>query len=265
MPGESPPGIANFSATIANPDKAIRFFGSFLGNPLARITRLPARDVAPWVGWTLAACFVLGSVLCFLRWKQKDEIARALPWLALGGTAMTVALMVALGRAEIAGVRSALTPRYNSMSLYLLLSVGLLGMILAGALVKRSSNRQVLFSIFAGAFMITQLQSWCYGIVRRSSASAPGRLDSCIAPDVLRGRRQCLQLQQGAGAPRVLQLEHAIAHREPVHRIRRFGGADVVCRRCQEDADASNGEEDYSHGIRNSDSRGYEVKQNIKH
>ena len=166
LPGESPPGIANFSATIANPDKAIRFFGGFLGNPLARITRLTARELAPWIGWTLAACFVLGSARWFWGWKQKEEVARALPWLALGGTAMSIAPMVALGRAEIAGVRSALTPRYNSMSLYLLLSVGLLGMIFASGFFKRSSSRQVLFSIVAGAFMITQFQSWCYGIDR---------------------------------------------------------------------------------------------------
>ncbi|MDA0813517.1 MAG: hypothetical protein O3C21_14150 [Verrucomicrobia bacterium] len=166
MPGEAPPGIANFSATIANPDKAIHFFGSFLGNPLARITRLPARDVAPWFGWTLAACFALGAARWFLRWKHKDEIARALPWLALGGTAVTVALMVALSRAEVAGVRSALTPRYNSMSLYLLLSVGLLGMIFGQEIMKRSGSRQMLFSIFTGAFLVTQFQSWAYGIVR---------------------------------------------------------------------------------------------------
>ncbi|MEZ5329283.1 MAG: hypothetical protein R3F19_29895 [Verrucomicrobiales bacterium] len=166
MPGEPPPGIANLSQTLANPDKAVRFFGSFLGNPLGRITRLPARDVAPWIGWILTACFVLGVGLWFMRWNKKEERARALPWLALGGTALSIAVMVALGRAEIAGVRSALTPRYSSMSLYLLLSVGLLGMHFVGSLLKHPGRRQVLFSVLAGAFLMAQFQSWSYGITR---------------------------------------------------------------------------------------------------
>lgn len=166
LPGEPPPGIANLSATLENPEKAINFFGHFLGNPLARITRIAAREVAPWFGWGLAACFAIGGSAWLLRWKHKGENIIALPWLALGGVAISIAVMVALGRAEVAGVRSALTPRYNSMSLYLLLSVVVLGVLLILRCPGRSGWRQNSLALLAGVFMVIQLQNWCYGIVR---------------------------------------------------------------------------------------------------
>jgi hypothetical protein len=166
LPGEPPPGIANLSATLSNPDKAINFFSQFLGNPLARITRIAAREVAPWIGWGLASCFALGGMVWLLRWKQKEENASSLPWLALGGVAISIAVMVALGRAEIAGVRSALTPRYNSMSLYLLLSVTVLGILRIVHSPSRSTWRQNALALLTGVFVVIQLQIWCYGTVR---------------------------------------------------------------------------------------------------
>ena len=165
-PGEAPPSVANFSDTIANPGKALEFFGCFLGNSLARVTRISARELAPWMGWGLFACFGVAAIHWMWNWKQTAARDRALPWLALGGTAIVIAVMVALGRAEIAGVRSSITPRYIGMSLFLLVAVSVLGVIVISTRSNRSSTRLPILPLLAGLFFFAQIQTWAYGYAR---------------------------------------------------------------------------------------------------
>ena len=162
--GEVPPAVEHFDAAVANPGKVISYFAAFLGNPLARITRLPARELAPWIGWMLFLIFEVATIWWIRHWNQEKARDRALPWLALGGVAITLALTIALSRSHVAGLDRSLVPRYISMSQYLLLAVAVLGILVISAGSRRRFRAASVGPFAVGLFLAFQLTSWSYGI-----------------------------------------------------------------------------------------------------
>ncbi|MGZ4985702.1 MAG: hypothetical protein ACXV8A_06390, partial [Chthoniobacterales bacterium] len=133
---------------LAHPLFALQFFLAYLGNPFASGTWLKAAYLAPVTGavllLTLAVC-----VTCL--WRQRADktlLARALPWIALTGIALTNALLTTIGRAGF-GISAALPSRYVSFAL--MLPIGLLFLV---SLLVRHLQTRVIVLVLGATFAV---------------------------------------------------------------------------------------------------------------
>ena len=110
----------SLSESLQRPLHAFFFFCAFLGAPLATSNRLIL--VSAGIGAILATLFIMS---CFYAWKFADEPElkrRLMCWLMLGAYSFITGIMVTIGRMGF-GPNQALSSRYITFSVYLLVSL----------------------------------------------------------------------------------------------------------------------------------------------
>ncbi|MEZ5300464.1 MAG: hypothetical protein R3F11_07360 [Verrucomicrobiales bacterium] len=171
--GGEPPAAAHLDAALEKGGKIVQFALVMLGNQFSRAVDIEPIGLAGKVGIALAAAFALLALAFLLKARRRPDLwGAALPWLALGGTAIAACAMVSLGRSGMMGLHRSLTPRYMSMALYLGVALVPLALLWARALLAgprlarlRPAAARGLTAILA-AFVAIQGIYWLYGAQR---------------------------------------------------------------------------------------------------
>lgn len=135
------------SGREAAPLDALTYFLAFLGGPLA-LGRRPLLVALP-LGAALAALFAAACLYVLLR-RDTRLTRRATAWLMLGAFSVLTASLVTYGRAGY-GVGQALSSRYTTFSIYLMVALAHLAPIIVGDLRARGSAAAPLVGRLAAA------------------------------------------------------------------------------------------------------------------
>lgn len=112
-------GLTQFAS---HPVQALRYFLIYVGGGFRRGTAFSGENIGQIVG--VALFLILATLISHLwRWRRdKELLARSLPWLALALFALCNAALTTVGRLDL-GVRSALAPRYLATAILLPISL----------------------------------------------------------------------------------------------------------------------------------------------
>ena len=157
--GDRPPLISYAGEALASPLLVAHFYLSMVGSPLARLGSGVPSQVA--VGWGLLVHGLLAAALLGTA-AARDRVlwTRSVPWLVLAGAALLGCGLAALGRAVPTNGLYALTPRYVSVSQYVLVSLVALGALLAG----RGPRARAWVLAVAMALAVPVAAGWKVGI-----------------------------------------------------------------------------------------------------
>ncbi len=166
--GDPPRKGTPISEVIEDPKRFKRYFLFAVGSQFARLFDIDPEDAAKNVARTLLVLFGLG--VGYMLWKRKDtrQWEALLPWAAFGGFAVSVALLMAVGRSDMSAQRALLT-RYLSSTMFL--GIALIGM---GAYLlyrwqqqaKEPSRERLRAKIAVGVWVglcVLQAAQWQYG------------------------------------------------------------------------------------------------------
>jgi len=131
---QKPSYTPSLSTVLYHPLQGLYFFCSFLGAPLMTSNRLIF--ISFGLGALLLTLFVLSF---FFIWKSTDDAEfkyRAIGWLMLGSYSFLTAMMVTVARLGF-GAEQALSSRYITFSVYLLISLVYLIPLIVDQAIKR--------------------------------------------------------------------------------------------------------------------------------
>jgi hypothetical protein len=158
----------SLDVAIHHPLDAIKFFLAFLGQPLAE-TFEPLRfnlfthisDYCATLGFLFLASFTVLSLLTIRK------SSRALPWICFGAYTLLSGILTTVGRLGMpSSVDFAVTPRYRTFGLYLLIAT----IYLAANVVPRQPTRRITLSCaFAAALCVLFLIAAPSGVRRAES------------------------------------------------------------------------------------------------
>lgn len=145
------------------------FFLRILGGPAVRQFAIDPLPLSRLFG-TMALAVYLGAALWIaFGVRNREWRARLLPWMALGGAVVAIALGVSVGRTTILASARATVPRFISVSLYL--PIALLAFAMAAT--RGWERARVIFApggrkemmVIGGLTMLAvlQVQPWIYG------------------------------------------------------------------------------------------------------
>jgi hypothetical protein len=160
------PQVDPIAAMREHPGKLFAFFLTLLGSLWARIIPGNTVDLAQGIGVLQLLIFAAFALLALPHWRDPRRRARLLPWLALGIFAILSAAAVAAGRAGVASVSRALSPRYLGMTLYLPVACIALGALLNAFRESRSptpARSMHLPSMCAGLLVLALAIAWVQG------------------------------------------------------------------------------------------------------
>jgi hypothetical protein len=164
---ESAPG-PEFTTLSHRAARAALFGAAVLGRPLAHTAAAAPEVVAPFIGVTLGGAFLLLALYALAHFGESELWDRWLPWLALGGFAMSACLVTAVRHSALDGWRSALIPHHLGVSTYLVLATSVLAALLVGDLARRRSVwagwLAPLPSLALGALVGFHLLQWPLGV-----------------------------------------------------------------------------------------------------
>jgi len=124
-----------FSEALLHPLKALSYFVAFLGFPLGFQDKIASQIVG-----SLLIIFCTLMLVKFLNYSNSKTLPKFLPWIAISCYSLFNAIIVTLGRVGF-GVNQALTSRYTTFSLYLI--IGLIYL----TLIDSYNNNSRLFSL----------------------------------------------------------------------------------------------------------------------
>ncbi len=116
---QSPENFPSPFLFINEPFNAIKYFFAILGNPI-RIIHLLEHIIK--LGAVLFTGYICLILYILWHYKNKQLLENTIPWLMMGIYSVSTALMVMVGRLGF-GVYQALTSRYTSYTLYLIVAV----------------------------------------------------------------------------------------------------------------------------------------------
>jgi len=159
------PGIATLPDRLP---QAALFGAAMLGSPLARTAGNAPERVAPFAGVALGAVFVLLTLYALAHFREPELWDRWLPWLVLGGFALTACLVAAVRHSALEEWQSALIPHYLGVSTYLVLATSVLAALLFEDLARRrpawAGALAPLPALALGAMVGFHLLQWPLGI-----------------------------------------------------------------------------------------------------
>jgi hypothetical protein len=158
--GERVPRVALADA-LADPLRVVRFFFGLLGSVTARLPYLVTARAALWAGVGIAALFLAPLVLWLRRWRDAGAWDRWLPWVTLGGVALGLCALAAIGRTAMKGWEYSILPHYISISLYVHLAAVALVALAVRAL-RGARPPGPLPAAAAG--LATALLAWGWGV-----------------------------------------------------------------------------------------------------
>ncbi len=172
------------------------FFLTTLSGPAVRQFAIDPFPPGKTVGALMLAGFVaFGGWAIFVAWKRRDHETwvKALPWLALGGAVVAIAIGFSLGRVGILAQARATVPRILSVTLYLPVAFLALGVLFCRG--KKWTERLPSWSgVAVFAVLITlQIQPWIYGArlmelwrISREQAQAQVQFIAHFTPEPIR-------------------------------------------------------------------------------
>lgn len=122
---EKPPHHPSFTAALLDPLRTINFFFAFLGSPLGFKNLI----VATIIGFVVVLVFTLCCIYLFKERRDRLICYAAIGWVMIGLYSGSSAFITTLGRVGF-GVKEALTSKYTTFSLYLILPIIYLGVII---------------------------------------------------------------------------------------------------------------------------------------
>ncbi|NNE92906.1 MAG: hypothetical protein HKN23_14780 [Verrucomicrobiales bacterium] len=149
---------------IATAGDLREFFLTTLSGPAVRQFAIDPFPPGKMIGILMLAGYLFcGGWAVFLAWKRGDREtwAKALPWLALGGAVVAIALGFSLGRAGILAQARSTVPRMLSVTLYLPVTFLALAILFCRDKKFRLPNGTGI-AIFA-VLITLQIQPWLYG------------------------------------------------------------------------------------------------------
>ncbi|HEY9852981.1 MAG TPA: hypothetical protein V6D28_26150 [Leptolyngbyaceae cyanobacterium] len=152
---QKPANHPSFTAALLHPLKTISFFFAFLGSPLGFKNLI----VATIIGVILLFVFIICCIYLFKERKDSLICYAAIGWVTIGLYSIISAFITTLGRVGF-GVKEALTSKYTTFSLYLIVSIIYLAVIIyqdaanKGYLIKIKFYRKNTV-IFAGNLILT--------------------------------------------------------------------------------------------------------------
>ena len=164
--GELTPLAGTWRAALGDFGTAWTFFLTILGGPWVRQFAVDPLPGAPAMAWVAMAGYAAAGMWALWRRRRGDTEgwARALPWLALGGAVIAIALGASVGRSTILAPARAAVPRFLTVSLYL--PVALLALARLVWLSRRpgSGERLIPWGLaLLGGLVALQVQPWLYG------------------------------------------------------------------------------------------------------
>jgi hypothetical protein len=158
----------SFSRFLSYPFTAIDYFLIFLGSPLSNYQLGTARIVG------LILIILFSSILCYLLWRRKDRqlVYCSIPWIAIAVYSCASALITTVGRLGF-GLETAMSSRYTTFSLYLVISLIYLAGIVADNIIhhqfiRRASKAYIaakLFLVFLIiSFFVTHTLTYLAGV-----------------------------------------------------------------------------------------------------
>ena len=133
-----PAHLPDFAPVISVVEYA-QFLLAFLGATLAYAVDDGRAQCAVAVGAAALALFVLACAYTALRWKDAEFVRRAWPWAVLGWYSVASGVLATLGRVGF-GLEYAISSRYVTFSLYLLVAVVVLSALIGRELWKQQRS-----------------------------------------------------------------------------------------------------------------------------
>lgn len=165
---EKPAAHPSFDAALIDPLKTIGFFLAFLGAPLGHALLLDptGASIAAGCGLIIFLCPVLLYSISNIR--DNTLWNRTLPWFAYAGYAFVSAGVTTLGRAGF-GLRMAVSSRYTSIAVYLIIALIFLIAICFNGLEKKAGcfRKKIIasISVLIALFLILSLFSSSHAIL----------------------------------------------------------------------------------------------------
>lgn len=165
--GDETPLARTWRESLDDFGRVRRFFLTMLGGPWVRQFAIDPVWPAITPGWVALAAYAVAGGWALRRRLRGDREtwARALPWLALGGAVIAIALGTSVGRAAIlAGARAAV-PRFLTITLHLplaLLAIARLAWLLHRG-TPATARLVVPGWLLLGGLVALQAQPWIYG------------------------------------------------------------------------------------------------------
>jgi hypothetical protein len=139
------PGLTEFAPSVSWIEYAA-FILEFLGGGLAYAWKYHSSFSAATFGLVQLAIFCVAVVHCIRRIRDRPFLARATPWVALGGYSIGSAILASLGRVGY-GASYALASRYVTFSIYITIAViGLIALIMHENFERARARRSRLWS-----------------------------------------------------------------------------------------------------------------------
>jgi len=167
--GAAPPVAAHASALSANLLRVGNYLSVMTGNTFARLHLVDPLNLARQMGLVMLTAFFAMVIwmLCQRLRNNRSVWDRALPWLALGCSALIGMAAVAAGRSNLIGLSRATSSRYNSISLYLAVALVFLVVLwfrhsrfgARWSEVKKAQIGMLVIALFAGY----SVSLWNYG------------------------------------------------------------------------------------------------------
>ena len=147
-----PAHLPDFAPAIGAGDY-MQFLFAFLGGSFAYASDQHRVTTAIWVGAVALSLFVIAAIYAVGRIQDLDWRRRLLPWFALGLYSISSGVLATLGRVGF-GLEYAISSRYVTFSLYLLVALVALTAIIASDVMRTAPARTSRIVVAAGALSL---------------------------------------------------------------------------------------------------------------
>lgn len=168
--GEATPMMAFWKEAVGEAGRMWEFFLGILGGPYVRQFAVDPLPPSKWAGLGALIAYAACGIWALLRARRDPETwSRILPWLALGGAVIAIALGASVGRSAILAGARASVPRFLSVSLYLPFTFLAVILLQWKTCLNRECCQPWLPRLKAAGFVVLgmlialQAQPWIYG------------------------------------------------------------------------------------------------------
>ncbi|NEP43225.1 MAG: hypothetical protein F6K35_29970, partial [Okeania sp. SIO2H7] len=167
---ETPKEQPSFFEFLSHPLRAIQYFLCFLGSPLGWNSPTPSPTNSAIAGLALITIFLFLGFYILRKIKDYRLLNRTIGWLAIASYSIISAAIVTLGRLGF-GVEQALSSKYTTFSLYLIVSlIHLIPIICDRATSKSDWQNPIILArittFLATILLVLHAQTFYYGTVR---------------------------------------------------------------------------------------------------
>ena len=162
-----PAHLPDFAPAISALDY-VQFFLAFLGGSFAYAADQQRMALAVGVGAVALALFLFAAIYTGARLRDAELVSRSLPWFALGLYAIGSGALATLGRVGF-GHDYAISSRYVTFSLYLLVALVALGAVVGGAILRTQRGRWSPIGVVSLGLVLAFTGGWLFHSASQTS------------------------------------------------------------------------------------------------